>query len=580
VSIRRALACLSAVAGVLVLSGCGGAPLHKAVVEDTSVDVAWRGALTSVAKPLSAGDDDIAQLTHAQFARVDQGAVTPNQSFGSAEILDESDGAMTVRYDLAEPRWSDGIPLDSADLLLAWAVAAHPGEEGFETAASGLVGSETPTYDEFERRIDVTLDGTAADWQTALQIMAPAHIVGELAFGIDDPMAAKQAVIEAIESGDLAELASTFTSAFEISARFPASDERLLASGPYRIESIAGDAEEGDQVVTLVANREFTGEVAGAFERIVFHQDDASDVFDRIGDEYDVAQLPVSEADFVQVRDLERDDYGMATTGSGELWALLARADTWPLRDADARTAFLRSIPRTDIVAEVAGDWASAYESSSAMSLAPSEEGYDIAVEDSGIMTQLEPAQDPAALRKSAGVPENSVVCILYDTDEAFAREAFESMKKSLDEAGWTARDCGNDEPDEVIEVGGAYDAVLTRIDLPETPADLARQWGSGDGNPTQNASDERDALIARVGTVTDPYDRRDLRVAIEADIVAQRIALPIATDPVVIVASRDVEAVQAAPGRPGTLASDPLGWLPPGAAAPAVGTGTGQASP
>ena len=570
--IRRALACLSAAAAVLVLSGCGGAPLHKAVVEDTSADVAWRGALTSVAQPLSPGDEDIAQLTHAQFARMEQGTVTADQSFGTARILNESDGAMTVRYDLAEPRWSDGIPLDSADLMLAWAAAAHPGDDGFETAGSGLAGSEAPTYDEFERRIDVTFDGTAADWQTALQVMAPAHIVGGIAFGIDDPMAAKQAVIDAIERDDLAELASAFTSAFDISARSPLSEERLLASGPYRIESITGDAEEGEQVVTLVANREYTGEAAGAFERIVFHQDRAADVFDRIGDEYDVAQLPVAEADFVQVRDLERDDYGMVTTGRGELWALLTRADAWPFRDADARTAFLRSIPRSDIVAQVAGDWSAAYESPAAMSLAPGDDGYDIAVEDSGVMAHLEPAQDPAALRKSAGVPENTVVCILYDTDEAFARGAFERMKTALDDAGWTARDCGSADPDDVIEVGGAYDAVLTRIDLPESPDELARQWGPGDGNLTQNASEERDALIERLGTVTDPYERRDLRVEIETDIVAQRIALPIAIDPVVIVSSRDVQAVQAAPGRAGALATDPLNWVPAGAEAPKAG--------
>ena len=408
--IRRALACLSAAAAVLVLSGCGGAPLHKAVVEDTSADVAWRGALTSVAQPLSPGDEDIAQLTHAQFARMEQGAVTEDQSFGTARILNESDGAMTVRYDLAEPRWSDGIPLDSADLMLAWAAAANPGDDGFETAGSGLAGSETPTYDEFERRIDVTFDGTAADWQTALQVMAPAHIVGGIAFGIDDPMAAKQAVIDAIERDDLAELASAFTSAFDISARSPLSEERLLASGPYRIESITGDAEEGEQVVTLVANREYTGEAAGAFERIVFHQDRAADVFDRIGDEYDVAQLPVAEADFVQVRDLERDDFGMVTTGRGELWALLTRADAWPFRDADARHGVPALDPAQRYRRAGRQQLAAAYESSAAMSLAPGDDGYDIAVEDSGVMAQLEPAQDPAALRKSADAREHGRV--------------------------------------------------------------------------------------------------------------------------------------------------------------------------
>lgn len=95
---------------------------------------------------------------------------------------------------------------------------------------------------------------------------------------------------------------------------------------------------------------------------------------------------------------------------------------------------------------------------------------------------------------------------------------------------------------------------------------------GAGDGNPTHATSKERDALIERLGTVTDPYERRDVRVAIETDIVSQRVAVPIAADPVVIVASRDVETVQGAPGRHGALASDPLEWVPEGAGPPAAG--------
>jgi len=286
-----------------------------------------------------------------------------------------------------------------------------------------------------------------------------------------------------------------------------------------------------------------------------------------------VAQLPVSAADFEQVRDLERDDYGMVTTGNGRLWTLLARTDTWPFEDIEARTAFLRAIPREDIVAAAGGDWSQEYDSSSAVSLAPDEQGYDIAVEDAGFQQRLSEADDAAALRRSAGVPENTVVCILYDTDSAFARRAFEVMEKALDEAGWTARDCGNAEPEEVIEVGGAYDAVLTAMDLPASPADLARQWGSGVGNPTHATSAERDALITRLGTVTDPYERRDVRVAIEADIVAQSIAVPIATDPVVIVSSRDLQTVEPTPEWRGALASDPRGWQPEGSGgAPAAG--------
>src|SRR5699024_11883413 len=73
----------------------------------------------------------------------------------------------------------------------------------FDSVPTGLTASEQISdYDEFGRWIDVRFAHPVIDWQTALDVAVPAHVAGELAFGIADPMEAKQAIIAAITSPD------------------------------------------------------------------------------------------------------------------------------------------------------------------------------------------------------------------------------------------------------------------------------------------------------------------------------------------------------------------------------------------
>ena len=574
--LRRAAALILVIGAALATAACGGTPLPASVMPGSVVDVAWPGALTTLntatATGVTPGDRDVSAMTRSQFSRPVLGLPAEDASFGTAEIVAESDDALTVAYDLADPTWSDGIALDAADLLLAWAAgAAHgdvPEETAFDAAPSGLVhSSHVPSYDEFERRIEVTFDRPVIDWQTALDVAVPAHVAGRIAFGLDDPMVAKQAVIDAIAGGDdeaLAKLATVWNGAFDISAGTPPSDMALLSSGPYRIDAVDGSADDGDQRVSLSANREYSGETPVSYEQIVLHQARGVDAIDAVGSEYDVVQLPAEAADFEQVRDYERDDFGMTTADAGKMWALFARVDSWPLDSRAARTAFLSTVPR-DAVAEASGEWKSAYRSTSAAVFSPDSDGYDIAVEDAGFEEAFAPADDPAAARKKAGVPEHTTVCILYDTDSEIARDAFDAIRNGVAEDGWIARDCGHPDPDEVVEVGGAYDAILTTVEVPRTPADIARQWGDTAANLTGATSSDRDELIEELSRATDRYDARDLRVEIERTIVDQRVVVPLAMDPSVIVASRDIAPPSPASGRAGALLTDPLTWAPVG---------------
>ena len=105
------------------LTACAPA-LPETVVPDTEITVGWTGAFTSAnaAASPTPGNIAIAETIRGEFGDVVDGEFVADESFGVVTIV--ADDPFTVRYDLAEPAWSDGIPLDAADLLLGWAAAS------------------------------------------------------------------------------------------------------------------------------------------------------------------------------------------------------------------------------------------------------------------------------------------------------------------------------------------------------------------------------------------------------------------------------------------------------------------------
>ncbi len=133
------------------------------------------------------------------------GSVTTDASFGTVEKV--GDAPLTVRYTIASTaRWSDGVPVTPADLLLEWAARSGQLDEVVpELAADGRPAdpaaldevvafaatspvlahaSAVPTVD--GASVTVVYDRPVADWQLALDVNLPAHVVGRLAL---DPSA-------------------------------------------------------------------------------------------------------------------------------------------------------------------------------------------------------------------------------------------------------------------------------------------------------------------------------------------------------------------------------------------------------
>lgn len=589
---RRGSALVAGVATLALLVGCApGMP--ETVLSGTSVSIGWHEQLTSMnassAAGATVGNLDVAALTRGSFMQQTSTGLAQNPSFGTVRVLDQD--PFEVRYDLADVQWSDSVPIDSTDLLVAWAAGSNalaPGDldpatlvddDGdvhvpadvpwFDSVTTGLAQStELPTVDEQSRSITITYDTSVVDWRTALQVSVPAHVLGQIAFGIDDPMVAKRAVADALLHGsaaELAELAAAWNSGFTIEG---GSDPSLLvSSGPYVIESTS---ESG---VDLTVNTRYEAELTTAYEDLSLVRIQDGEDLAEVQQGVDVVQVSPGEASYDDVLDLELAGYGRQASNDGTLWSLTLRVDRGVFESEAARWSFLHAAPPGEMVSRAGGDWG--YESTSFLLIPPGAPAQELATEESGF-DQAYADAEPLEERIAAGVPAGTDVCVLYDTDSAFATGAFEALEEGVAESGWDVQDCGASDL-EAAQAESDWDAIIANVPVPTTPQAIAAQWGTGGAESLSgNFDPERDALIAAYassGTYVPADDTRtdpdaasmDALVAIESSIIEDAVSLPLAMQPVVTIAQPGVEGIGPIDGPAAQLTSDIVNWAPEG---------------
>lgn len=551
---RRRAAALVAGALVIGMTGCSPA-LPETVVPGTEVVVGWTGELTSanaVASPTS-GNVDVAAMTRGRFGDIIDGDFVPDEGFGSVTIVNED--PFTVRYDLAEPSWSDGIPLDAADLLLGWA-----GTAGFFTQSEDADAPEATIagVDEFARSIDVKWPHPRSDWQSAVPVPVPAHVLGVKAFGIDDPMEAKLAVITAIRDGDddaIQKMANVWNEGFTLDGAKDAED-LLVSSGPFIVDEVASAGQE----IVLTPNTSYRGLVSPQVARIELAPP-GDDPAAAVGTALDIARVAPVAANQAQIHELERKDLTVSTTQDGTVWAVLLNP-TGAFTSTQARTAFFHAIPPNALMTGGAGQWGAAYTPTTSMIVSTESRAYEVVNEDSGFTTSLATTEgDPPLEREAAGMADGSPVCVLYDRKSEFARGAFAAMRDTAAEAGWKVVDCGSDDFAAALEQR-SWNAVIANVPIPDSPAEIAAEWGSDSVTAiTRHSDPDRDTLIAELAVTTDVYDVRELQAQIEATIVRAAVALPIAVNPVVTIIDKDVTGVSPRNGAPAPLTSGAAQW-------------------
>jgi peptide/nickel transport system substrate-binding protein len=548
------------------------------VVDGSSVTVASAAAFTSFNDQTSFGNTAanraIVGATNAGFAYYDDEAkLVRDESFGRFEVVSQS--PFTVKYTIADGvTWSDGEPVDGADLLLAWAAnSGHVNTEGFnpgrfvddETGQFTAFPEETVYFDGAShsglqfvskvpqlgadgRSITLEYDEFFVDWELAFDVGVPAHVVGEQALHLtrdkdtDESLASasKRAVIAAIEDGDvdsLAPLAAAWNSAFTVGT---ASPKLFVGSGPYSVSKVVPD-----ESVTLTANPLYTGERKPRFETVVVRTIadplEAAKALD--AGEVDVIS-PAPTVDVVDALDAASAvEVQVGASGMFEHLDLqFSHGKNATFDDPLLREAFLDVVPREQILTELITPLAPTATVRSSFVLAPWGESSTSA-----------PAIDVAGARRliaKSGVSAPAV-CILFDPANPRRLAEFDLIAESAERAGFVVDDCSTSDWEGFLGVPGAYDAALfawSESTAAVSAADARLRSTSSVSNYSHYSSSTVDGLLDELSVESDAAAQKALLQRIDAELEADSYGAPLYQFPSIVAHSSRVEGVTGSP--------------------------------
>jgi len=539
---RAVAAGLALAIASFALSGC--TPSTR-VVAGSTVTVAASQAFTSFNDQTSYGSTaanaEIVNATNSGFVYYDDSStLVRDESFGHFEVVAQD--PFTVKYTVNEGvTWSDGEPVDGADLLLAWAAnSGHRNTEGFNPgryvdAATGLFEpfpedvvffdganhsglqyvSALPELGEDGRSITLVYDQYFVDWQLAFDVGLPAHVVAEAAAPTtekDDAAAAeaaKKELIDAVtENGpELGAIAQAWNSAFTAEGEAP-----LVGSGPYSIKKVVPN-----ESVTLVANPLYTGDRKPSFETVVVRTiTDPLEAVTALADgEVDVIAPALSEDVTAALNAIDDVTVITGTSGTFEHLDLQFSAGKNPtFENPLLREAFLAAIPVDEIVAESGGVARDSFLFPPTESAAP--RSADLAT--------------AKRLVKQSGVTAPAV-CVLFDPSNPRRLAEYELMKASAEKAGFVVSDCSASDWEGFLGVPRAYDAALfawNETTAAVSSAEARLLSTSSVSNFSNSASPAVDALLAELAVEDNVDEQQAILEQIDGQLKDDSYGMPL----------------------------------------------------
>lgn len=566
-------------ASALILSACA-TPTQSAIEQDTRITVGWNQPFYSYNEATSNGNATanaiIKYMTVGAFQYYnDVPELVKDESFGTIEKL--SDDPMTVKYTIGkDTQWSDGTPVDAADLLLQWAADSGTFNEGdpvtydsesgaiidhenlyFDAAAVGgglAKVTQVPEIGDDGKSITLVYDSPFVDWEIALAApMVPAHVVAMHALDITDAQEAKDTLIKALQDKDtetLKPIADFWNSGFDF-ADLPTDPSLYLASGPYVISELSAD----DAYITLTANPEYKGDLKPKVETITvrYNEDPMAQVQALQNGELDIIN-PQSTADVITA--LNGVDGVTVQTGVEATYEHvdLTYNNGGPFDpatyggDADTarmvRDAFLLALPRQEVIDKIIKPLNPEAEVRNSQTRVPGSAGYDDIVASNGSdvynAVDIEGAKQ---LLADAGVTTPVDVTLLYGKSNARRAAEYQLFAESEGDAGFNLIDGGDDNWGNMLG-SGTYDASLfgwqsTSLGISESAATFRSDGGN---NLTGFASDKIDGLYDELETTFDEADQLKILGDVEKELWADAYGVTIFQFPGVV-ANRDTVA-------------------------------------
>ncbi|MDQ0820094.1 peptide/nickel transport system substrate-binding protein [Arthrobacter sp. V4I6] len=486
--VRTARAVGVAAAVALALGACAGnsegtAPTLAAapVASDGSATVIEVNAFNTFNPNTAEGNTDInakiSYATHSGFFYLDNKLnVVRNEKFGKMEKT--SDNPLTVKYTINEGvKWSDGTPVTAADLLLQWAAfsgfyddadpEAGTGTSYFSYAGdpTGVALTDFPELGADNRSMTLKYSKPFADWEVAIGgpgVDIPAHVLATRA-GLND-VGDFVDLLKNTPRGDagapepanarLRAVAEMWNTGFDTTT-LPADPILYLSNGPYIVKAV-----NPDRSLTMVRNKDYNWGPEPRLDEITVRSIGSAAA--------QVQALKDGEADIIALQPAaDTVDQLTALQGQGvtvDVGNQLAfdHIDlnyTGPFAEKNVREAFLKTVPRKDIVDKLVKKLDPKAAPLDSQMFFPAQAPYADAVKDNGSSAYQDVDIDAAKKLLDGATPE---VRILYNRDNPNRVEAYSQIRGSAAEAGFRIVDGGLGASDWGRALGGGtYDAAI-----------------------------------------------------------------------------------------------------------------------
>ena len=472
----------SVAAAALVLTACtppGGGDDDDAS-NDTAVNIGWnesfRSMNTLTANGNATSNAILTYMMNDNFGYYDDNLEVQDGALG--EIEQVSEDPLKVKYTFNDDaKWSDGTPVDAADLALTWAgtsanfntVESNSDDEGnvkendedtvyfdSSTAGSALI-KDFPEISDDGKEITLTYSKPYADWATefgtgADGVGVPAHIVAKKALGVDDPEEGKQAILDAIKDEDteaLSKISNVWNTGFDFTS-MPEDEDLLVHNGPYKMTKF----EEG-QYVTLELDDNYTGPIKPKIQTVTvrYNGDPMAMVQAIENGEVDMTQ-PQATADVLSAAE-DLDGVTVDAADGATYEHVDFTFDNKGPFDPEAhggdeeaakkiRQAFLKTVPREDIVDKIIKPLNEDATTRDSFTQVPGSPMYDAITEANGVAEATDVDIDEAKkLLKDAG-ETNPTVRVMYDNTNSRRQQEFQLIKESAEKAGFEIEDVGD----------------------------------------------------------------------------------------------------------------------------------------
>ena len=550
--LRRLIKLISgAAAATLILAGCsaGGGAVPVVVGEAKrggSATVAEVNALSSFNPFSTDGNTDINSkvwyATHSGFYYVDDSVkVVRNEKFGHYEKV--SDQPLKVKYTVNEGvKWSDGEAVDAGDLVLAWAAGsgffddadpvAGTGTRYF-SAASDTTGLATTVFPEIGgdgRSITLEYGSPYADWEVAFDVGLPAHVVASKG-GLND----EEDLIELLRDsprGDAKKPAlntglqavSTFWNSGFDARTLPGDPAVYLSNGPYIVRDIVPGTS-----VTLVRNKDYVWGPEPYLDDVTIQfTDSVQAAVDSLkSGRVDIISPQPSAGSEDLFSGLESQGFALQRFSQSG-YDHLDLKFSGVFAEDKVREAFLKTVPRKDIVEGIVGDLMPDAKPLDSHVFLPSHPKYTNTVKDNGSSDYADVDIEGAVSLLEGATP---TVRILYNRDNPNRVRAFELVRDSAALAGIRVLDAGQGSADWAQALGGGtYDAaILGWISTGVGVARIPQIFRTGAGSNFNGYSDaDADRVMEELSTTTDLAKQDGLMAEIDKRVWESDYGLPL----------------------------------------------------